>query len=180
MKKLLFLAILIVFTTVSAQQTTTKMGPILENFGKVFQIENPELLLQKDKEYKVIFDIYTDRANGKKINPLINTVARYLNMHAQQGVPLKNMKVVVVMHGEATKDVLNTNAYQKLFNTKNPNTELLHALKEVNVELLVCGQSYLAHGFDPKDKSNNVKMELSALTVLVEYQSNGYQLITFN
>jgi len=165
---------------VNAQQTMAKMGPILENFGSVFQVENPDLLLKKDKEYKVIFDIYTDRTKGEKINPLLNTVARYLNMHAQHGVPSEHMKVVVIMHGAATKSVLSDEAYEKQFNAKNPNSSLLYALKEAGVELFVCGQSYLANGFELNDKSGEVKLALSALTALVAYQSEGYQLINFN
>ncbi len=180
MTRILFLLIFLSFITINAQQTETKMGPVLEDFGKVFQLENPDLLLKKDKEYKVIFDVYTDRSKGEKINPLLNTVARYLNMHAQQGIPLANMKVIVIMHGAATKSVLNDIAYKKQFKTENPNSQLIHALKEVNVELFVCGQSYLAHGFEIKDKSEKVKVALSALTALVEYQSEGYQLINFN
>ncbi len=180
MKKTLFLLILVSIISVNAQETETKMGPILENFGKVFQLKNPDLLLKKDKEYKVIFDIYTDRSKGEKINPLLNTVARYLNMHAQQGVPKENMKVVVIMHGAATKNALNAVTYKKKYQVENPNSELIQALKEANVELFVCGQSYLAHGYEIKDKSEEVKMALSALTALVEYQSNEYQIINFN
>ena len=180
MKKVLFLIITIGIISANAQQVETKMGPLLENYGKVFQVKNPELVLQKDKEYRVIFDVYTDSAKGEKMNPLLDTVARYLNMHAQQGVPATNMKVVVIMHGAATQSVLTPEAYQKQFQKENPNTALLHALKGVDVDLYVCGQSYLAHGFDPKDKSKDIKMALSALTVLVKFQSEGYQLITFN
>ena len=180
MKKLLFLFILISFISINAQKTTTTNGPIIENFGKVFQIENPDLLLEEDKEYKVIFDVYTDASKGEKINPLLNTVARYLNMHAQQGVSKENMKVVVIMHGVAAKSTLNNDAYQKQFNAENPNYELVKALKGANVELFVCGQSYMARGFEIKDKSENIKMALSALTALTKYQSEGYQLINFN
>ncbi len=180
MTRIVLLLILLSYLSVNAQQTETKMGPVLENFGKVFQLENPDLILQKDKEYNVIFDIYTDRSKGEKINPLINTVARYLNMHAQQGVPKENMKVIVIMHGAATQSVLSDSAYQKQFSIENPNSALMKALKEANVELFVCGQSYLAHGYELSDKSTDVKLALSALTALVEYQSQGYQLITFN
>jgi len=180
MKQLIFLFILVSSTYINAQLAETKMGPILKDFGKVFQLDNPDLFFKKDKEYKVIFDIYTDQSNGEKINPLLNTVARYLNMHAQQGITKENMKVIVIMHGTATKSVLSNDAYKKQFNIENPNSKLIYALKEADVELLVCGQSYLAHGFELKDKSADVKLALSALTALVEYQSEGYQLINFN
>lgn len=182
MKRIIVLLLLTSFSSIIAQETKTKMGrPILEDFGQVFQIENPDLNLDKDTIYKVIFDIYTDSSKKEgSINPLLNTVARYLNMHAQHGVPAANMKVVIVLHGAPTKSVLNTTAYEKKYNIKNPNTELINALEKVGVELYVCGQSYLANGFEIKDKSDAVKLSLSALTALVKFQNEGYQLITFN
>ena len=176
----MLLVLLFSLTKINAQNTDVKMGPIIENYGKVFQIANPELLLKIDKEYNVIFDIYSDKSEGNSVNPLLNTVARYLNMHAQQGVPLKNMNVVIALHGAATKNALNDSSYQKHFKISNPNTALIEALTKANAELFVCGQSYVAHKYQMNEKSTQVKLALSALTVLIEYQTNGYQLITFN
>lgn len=166
--------------TVKAQISETKTGPVIERFGKAYPIENADLQLNKNTEYKVIFDIYTDNSKKNNINPLLNTVARYLNMHAQQGVLLENMKVVVILHGTATKSALSDVTYQKQFKINNPNGQLIHELKKANVELYVCGQSYLANGFKLNEKSTDVKLALSALTTLVKFQSNGYQIINFN
>jgi len=181
MKRIIALLFLLSFSSINAQETATKMGPILEDFGQVFQIENPELLLDKDKVYKVIFDIYTDPSKKEgQINPLLNTVARYLNMHAQHGVSAENMKTVIILHGAPTKSTLNATAYKKKYSTENSNTELMSALNNVGVEIFVCGQSYLASGFELEDKSSDVKLALSALTALVKFQSEGYELISFN
>jgi len=180
MKKITMLIILIGLAKINAQESVGKTGPIIEGFGKAYLIENADLQLNKNKEYKVIFDIYTDKSKENEINPLLNTVARYLNMHAQHGILKKNMKVVVVLHGAATKSALSNNAYQNKFKSSNPNSELIQKLKNANVEVYVCGQSYLANGFKLDEKSDDVKLALSALTALVEYQINGYQLINFN
>ncbi|WP_456376508.1 DsrE family protein [Lutibacter sp.] len=180
MKKIIILIILVSFTKMNSQEKIIKTGPIIENYGKVYSVENPDLLLKRDTEYRVIFDIFTDKSKENTVNPLLNTVARYLNMHAQQGISLNNMKTVVILHGAATKSTINAISYQKKYNTNNPNTEIMEALKKANVEIYVCGQSYVANGFTIPEKSPNVKLALSALTVLVEYQSNGYQIINFN
>ena len=45
---------------------------IIKDFGEVFEVESPDLLLAENTEYKVIFDIYTDYSNGEKVNPLLN------------------------------------------------------------------------------------------------------------
>lgn len=180
MKYLTVLILICSFSGVYAQKSETKAGPIITNFGKVYKIENPELNLQNDKEYKVIFDIYTDTDKKGAVNPLINTVARYLNMHAQNGIPAKNMKVAFVMHGAAAKNALSNDAYKEKYQTDNPNKELIAALKDANVDIYVCGQSFKSRGLPIDGLSKNVKLSLSALTALVEYQENGYNIINFN
>ena len=102
------------------------------------------------------------------------------NMHGQNGIEAKNMKVAFVLHGAAAKDALSNEAYKKQFGFSNPNTELITALKKANVAICVCGQSYKSRGFPVKGISKDVKLSLSALTALVEYQENGYKIINFN
>jgi intracellular sulfur oxidation DsrE/DsrF family protein len=179
-KYLLALIVFISFFSLKAQSDKPKTGPIIDNYGTSYTIKKADLALDIEKEYKVISDVFTDNSKKGKVNPLINTVARYLNMHANQGVKSKNMKVALILHGGATKSALSDKAYQKKYNAKNPNTELIKALKKADVEIYVCGQSFLFNGFDLDDASDNVKISLSALTALVAYQSNGYQIINFN
>ena len=180
MKKLMFIFFLGSMILAKAQQAETKKGPIIKDFGAVFQIENPDLILDKNLEYKVIFDVYIDGSKKKELNPMIVTAARYLNMHAQKGVPHKNLKVAMVFHGAATKSALSNAAYQKHYGIDNPNSDLLLALKNAEVELYVCGQSYLAMNYQEDQKHSAVQLALSALTTLVAYQTEGYQLINFN
>jgi len=171
----MFWLILASFSSLTAQK-----AEIIKDYGKVYPVESPDLLLKTDTEYKVIFDIFTDKSKDGGVNPLLNAVARYLNMHAQQGVLLKNMKVVVILHGAATKYTITDIAFKNQFKKENPNSELLQELKKANVELFVCGQSYVANGFKAENKSTDIKLALSALTALVYYQSDGYQIINFN
>lgn len=177
---LAFIILSFTIGTSTAQSEKPITGPIIENYGAAFEIQKADLTLDKNTEYKVIFDVFTDNSKDGDVNPLINTVARYLNMHAKQGVPLKNMKVALILHGSATKSALSNVAFEKKYSTKNPNAELIEVLKNANVEVFVCGQSFLFNGFNLEDVSENVKVSLSALTALVAYQNNGYQIINFN
>ncbi len=163
-----------------SQENKTKSGPVIKEYGQVFKIKKPDLNLEKSKNYKIIFDVYTDQKNNKKINASINTVARFLNMHAQNGVDPNDLDIVLVLHGAATKNALSDVAYQREFHANNPNTELIKALKKSGVKIYVCAQSLSHKDFQKEDLSKNVQMSLSALTALVYYQSEGYQLITFN
>jgi intracellular sulfur oxidation DsrE/DsrF family protein len=179
MKKIIIITVFLYGFLANSQENRTTKN-VIEDYGKTFAVENPDLLLDKNKVYKIIFDIYTDAKDDSKINPLLNTVARFINMHTETGVPLENLKIVVILHGKATKDVLSNEAFLKKYKKENPNTALLKVLNSVNVNAYVCGQSYAYKAFDRAELDNNVKMSLSALTTLVKYQSEGYQLITFN
>ena len=177
---LFFLCVTTCFTTSYSQKNQTKAGPVFKDFGEVYAVKNADLLLDTDKKYKVIFDVYTDDKKSGMMNPLINTVARFMNMHGQNGVPQENMDLVIVLHGAATKNALSDKAFKKNYKSKNPNTDLIAALQEKNVQIYVCGQSLLSKGYDAQDVSKNVQVSLSALTALVKYQEDGYQLINFN
>ncbi len=170
----------IFFCLISLVSAQKKSGPIIKDYGAVFSIDNPDLILKSDQEYRVIFDVFTNTNNTGEINPLINTVARYLNMHAQAGVPSDNMKVALVLHGSAAKDALSAKAYQKKYGSENPNAGLISALNEAGVEVFVCGQSYKSRGLPLEGLSKDVKLSLSALTALIAYQEQGYKVINFN
>jgi intracellular sulfur oxidation DsrE/DsrF family protein len=177
---LLSLYISICYSAGYSQITQTKAGPVINEYGQVFTVNDADLLLDKDQKYKVIFDVYTDDKKPSNINPLINTVARFMNMHGQNGVPEQNMDLVIVLHGAATKDALSDTAFNKSYKRNNPNSGLMAALKNKNVKIYVCGQSLLSKGYNNEDVSEDVQVSLSALTALVKYQTDGYQLINFN
>ncbi len=176
----LVLCAIFVISSQKLNAQETQAGPILEEFGTVFSIPDPDLTLSKDENYKILFDIYTDQGGEAEINPLLNTVARFLNMHGQTGMKKEQLSIVVIMHGAGAKNALNEEAYLKKFGRTNPNAELLKALDSVGVNLYICGQSFYSRGFSPADLAEPVKLSLSAMTALVHFQKDGYQLINFN
>ncbi len=126
MKYFLFFIVAIISITIGySQKNKTKTGPVFDDFGAVFTIDDADLLLDSDKNYKVIFDVYTDDKKPENMNPLINTVARFMNMHAQNGLPEDQMDIVVVLHGAALKNALTEKAFKKEFKTKHPNAKLI-------------------------------------------------------
>ena len=176
----LALGALLFFSVHSMSSQVSSTGPILEEYGSVFKISDPDLVLNKKKNYKIMFDIYTDPGGDDKINPLLNTVARFMNMHGQTGLDQEQMDIVVIAHGAGVKNMLNNEAYQEKFGRENPNLGLLEALDKVGVKLYVCGQSLNARGYQPESLASPLKVSLSAMTALVHFQEEGYQLINFN
>lgn len=179
MKRLLYLFILTICIPVFSQDNATT-GPYITNFGKSFNIEDADLSLDQNIVHKVIFDVYSDESKKTEPNPLLVTVARHLNMHGKQGIPLKNLKTVLVIHGGATASVLSEKAFKSTFERENPDFKLINELVEAGVEVYVCGQSISARGKSKKDLNPNVKMAVSAITTLMSYQEKGYSVINFN
>jgi len=177
MAKPLFLFVL--FFNHSMISQTAKTGPIIKEFGKVYTIENPDFKVQLDKKYKAVIDVTGKPNSHETRNPLIETAARFLNMHAQSGVPAKQLKIALVVHGNASKDVISNHAYNKRYGKDNPNAALVKALLKIDVPVIVCGQSATYHGIDTSDLIEGVQLSLSAMTALVRLQDEGYQLIKF-
>jgi intracellular sulfur oxidation DsrE/DsrF family protein len=154
-------------------------GPVIEGYGEVFTVPNPEFKTDSDKVYKVVFDIYNTPEDPTLVNPQLNTLARFLNMHAQAGVPLENLKVAAVFHNKASHDVLNNKGYKERYGTDNPNEPLLKALGEAGADIYICGQSVYARGVDREQLAAPVQVALSAMTVILSLQAEGYTLIKF-
>ena len=175
----LFAASLIVLAGVVHAQSkpATKDGPIIKGYGAVFAVPDADFKPPTDHVFKVIFSVVKTPKSMSELNPDINTVARYLNMQAQAGVPMKNMKLVLVLHGPAGKDALNNAAYQARYHTDNPNLGLLEALHQAGVAIYLCGQTAAARGFPKTDLTPQVKLALSALTVMTTYAGEGYVLM---
>ena len=165
--------------SVFAQQGERSMGPIIKNYGPTFKVDNPDFKLDPKKKYKVVFDIHNSPENPSAVNPMISTLARFLNMHAGAGVPLKNLKVVGVIHNKASKDAMNNEAYREKFGVDNPNIALMEELEKAGAKIYMCGQSIHARGVDPERMAEPVKTALSAMTVFLSLQNEGYTLIRF-
>lgn len=168
---------LIAQTSLLAQ--TKQTGPIIKDYGKVWTIENPDFKVDPTKEYKAVFDIMNSPESHESVNATIETAARFLNMHAQSGVPAENLKVALVVHNRASKDVITNEAYQKKYGVDNPNQELIKALMDAGGQIIFCGQSSLSRDFPREDLIEGVQLSLSAMTALIQLQDEDYRLIKF-
>ena len=173
----LSLVSLVFCTSLLAQ--TKKAGPIITNYGKVWDIKDPDFIVDTTKEYKAVFDIMNTPEDHSAINATIETAARFLNMHAQSGIPMEKLKVALVVHNKASKDIITNDAYKKRYGTANPNSELIAALLDVGGQIIFCGQSSLSRDFPKEDLIEGVQLSLSAMTALIQLQDEDYTLIKF-
>lgn len=171
---------LILLTSCNYSFAQTKYaGPIIEEFGKVFQVENPDVKVDIKKEFKVVFDLTSSSEDMGDINLSIETAARFLNMHAQAGVPQDQLKVALVVHSKAAKDLLNNSAYKSRFQVANPNLDLVKALLDAEVQVILCGQSAASRGFERTELIPGIQISLSAMTALIQLNGEGYTILKF-
>lgn len=171
--------LIFLFVSVFGFSQEKNAGPVIRNHGKVWKIDNADIEVDTTKEYKVVFDIMDSPEDKNAVNAKIETAARFLNMHAQAGVPAENLKAIIVVHNAASKDIILDKAYQEKYGVKNPNTDLMKELLDANVEVIFCGQSSVSRGFPKEDLIPEVKLSLSAMTALIQLQDEGYRLIKF-
>ena len=173
------LAAVLLFAASTLAADEAEYGPLIAEYGPVYSTDTVDFPTPTDHQYKAVFDISKTADSPGDVNQRINTVARYLNMHAQSGVPAENMSLAMVLHGPAARDVLSNQAFNKRFGTDNPNLELISELQDAGVQVVLCSQSAAYNGFQNNELADGVKKSLSAMTALTLLQSQGYALIAF-
>jgi len=170
---------LTVSSVAAADPGQAHTGPVIAQFGPVYDVERPDFPTPTNAAYRVVFDVAPSPDAADALNPRIESLARFLNMHARAGVNPDQMKLALVVHGPAGKDMLSSPAYKARFGVENPNAALLAALQSEGVRVILCGQTAAHKGFRRDELAPGVEVALSAMTALVTLQSEGYQLISF-
>lgn len=171
------LPVFLLATTVYAAGPPT--GPIIKDFGPVFSVPEGSYNLAKNTHYKVTMDVAATGDFPEDLNRSLVSAARFLNMHARNGIDEKNIEFALIVHGPASKDMLGDEGYEKRYQELNPNTKLLEQLSDAGVNIYLCGQSATYMKITDKELNPAVTMALSAMSAHVRLQSEGYTLIPF-
>jgi len=127
-------------------------------------------------DYKVVFADGQEAKNPGDINPMLPTIATYVNTLGKYGVPAEHRHIVIMFHQRNPDlDIVMTNeAYRERYNRDNPNIAIIHALKQAGVDIRVCGQGLIARKIDGKQVNPDVQIDLWAMTTLVNLQLKGF------
>ncbi len=167
-------AVLPLATALSAQQST-HAGPTIPFAGAVYSVD-ADLVTPVDQEYRVAFEIAGPARSPEQPNQSMNTVARFLNMHAQAGIPAAHVSGAIVAHGGASFELLNNEAYRAKHGVDNPNAELIRALIDAGQPVILCGQSAASRNISKEDLIPGVQVALSAMTAFLILQDRGYRV----
>ena len=164
---------------VSAQALgPSRTGPAILGAGPVYDVPDPDFATPMGT-YRAVWEVALATDDPSQRNPRLESVARFINMHARAGVPRENMKLAVVVHGTAGKDLMDHQGYRDRLGVENPNHDMIQELIGFGVRVVLCGQTQMARGI-PRDRlAPGVELALSAMTALVAFQEEGYRLIPF-
>lgn len=161
----------------SEPATPTLVFPRISSAGGVFALPEGVEMPAADRIHRVLIDATGGETTASGTNRHLEAAARAVNLYALAGVPAENVQVAVVVHGKATPLVLSEAAYLRKFSRPHPDSALLAALRQAGVEIHVCGQSLTHQGHAVTDVHERVDVALSAMTKMVELQTDGYGII---
>jgi intracellular sulfur oxidation DsrE/DsrF family protein len=142
----------------------------------------PHALFQPEKGriYRATADVTRMSEDVREPAPGFTHAARAYNVYQSAGLDTRtSLKLIVVVHGPATTAVMNDEVYTNRYETANPNSELLRRLAEAGAELYVCGQALCDQGYKHEQVLPEVRVALSALSVLIASQNEGYAVLPY-
>ena len=140
-------------------------------------VEDRDVPLRAGHKYRVVFEVTVYLNEMTDLNLELETVARFMNMHGKHGIPLDDLDVAVVVHGKALLAVMNDETYEGMHGVKNPSLALIDELANSGVKFYACGQSLGFRGLNKSVLTDSVKVGLSAMTMLVTLQADGYTFL---
>jgi intracellular sulfur oxidation DsrE/DsrF family protein len=144
----------------------------------VIPVADPTEIPDPNHDYKLLFELTAKNPDSlsKDINNGLSEVARVLNLHFASGIPANKIIPVVVIHGPGIEAVMNNESYKKRHSLDNPNIKLVHDLENAGSKIIVCGQAMAFFEMTREELLPEIKISLTAQTVLSNYQSQGFVL----
>ncbi len=172
----LLLLFLIAGPAVAAEPVT---GPVIAGYGPVFAVPDGSFNLDPNQQYKVLMDIGKGPDDPAELNRSIESAARFLNLHARNGIKPENLKLAISLHGSGARAALNERAHLDHFKVPNGSQGLVEALGRAGVAIYICGQTASYYGYAADDLLPGITLAASAMTVHVRLQQEGYRAILF-
>lgn len=155
-----------------------KTGPVFEEFGPHAPVEGMGPV-SADTEFAIAFDVAKPAADGAR-NRGFESAARFINMHVAAGVDPENIRIAVVIHGKASLDLMNDEAWaEREMGEENPSGAMIGEMLGFGVRFILCGQSGVANGVSQDDLIPGVETALSAMTAHALLQQRGYTVNPF-
>ena len=174
--RLFVLSCLLMISFGAYAQQVELQYPVISGYGGV--VTEPSEMMPTEGA-KILIDLTTGHTTRTGVNSGLNGVARLINLYALAGINPDALDIGIVIHSKATPTVLDNAAYKEKYGKENPDLPLINALKAQGVKVMVCGQSFTKSGYARQSLNPSVVYALSAITTLVTFQQQGYQILDF-
>lgn len=156
-------------------QTDNLVFPIIQGQGGV--VPRPTAVEQPRAGAKFLFDVTAD-SKPEEISKGLDRAARLLNLYGAAGLKASDVKIAIILHGDATKIALSHESYKTRFTVEsNPNLTLIEKLRNSGVDVMVCGQALNTKGFTDPEVDPSVSIAVSAMTAISNKQQDGYSYV---
>lgn len=147
-------------------------------FSGVIPVIDPTEIPDPNIEYKLLFELVENNPDSlsKEINMGLSEVARKINLHVASGIPLKKIIPVIVVHAGALFAFTTNTFFKEKYKVDNPNLKLINDLKNIGAKFIACGQAMAFLDLKREVMLPDVKISVTAQTVLSHYQLKGYVL----
>jgi len=152
-------------------------GPGAE-FAGVLPVKTVTEIPDPNLEYKLLFEVVENNPDSllNTVSASLVEVARIINLHIASKIPENKIKPVIVVHGPVLDVLTKSEFYKEKHHTDNPNLELLKKLEELGAKFIACGQAMQFFDVPAEHLLPEIKISLTAQTVLSSYQLKGYVL----
>lgn len=152
--------------------------PVLRagEFSGVIPVKDLTEIPDPKIDYKLLFELTVNNPDStiKEVNEGLMEVARKINLHVASGIPLKKIFPVIVVHAGALFAITNNAFYKEKYKTDNPNIKLVGELVALGARVIACGQAMAFLDLKREALLPEIKVSLTAQTVLSHYQLKGY------
>ena len=144
----------------------------------VIPVTGPTFIPDPNMDYKILFEVTGNNPDStiKEINAGLDEVARVINLHYASGIPAKRIIPVIVVHAGALNALKTNMAYQRKYKVDNPNLKLIADMENLGAQFIACGQAMAFFEVKKEELLPEIKVSLSAQTVISSYQLKGYIL----
>jgi intracellular sulfur oxidation DsrE/DsrF family protein len=164
-------------TATADEKTPEWVAPVITGYGYINPLRDAKLQPDPSEQYKVVFDVSKGPESTGAVDGGLWHVARMVNLYARDGKAADNLEIAVVIHGSATRAVLDDTSYEARFAKKNPNADLIDKLNAAGVKLYVCGQAIVDSGYYYNHIRDGIEVVLGALAAEVKLATEGYVLV---
>ena len=178
--RLIRISLLLFFLSASTFSLAATPAPTAE--PDPFALTEPKIFkITQKKNIRVVYDVRDDVWEAG-IGKGLYYVRGLLDSYKAQGVPDKNLKISVVLHGATVYWMLNETAYRQFKQDEfdfNPHDQVLRELLAHGVSVEVCNLTLRNRGWSADDLMPGVTLVHNAYTRIIELQQRGYSYIRF-